>query len=256
MAIKNPDRSGKIVFITGTDTGVGKTVFTALMLAYLRSEGIRANAMKPFCSGGRDDAELLWKLQDGEIPIDVVNPFYFAQPIAPAIAARKKQMRITNEKVLAGIREMSIRSEILLVEGSGGIFVPVGKGFLVVDLIQALECPVIVVAKNCLGTINHTLLTVEALRNRGIRKIFVVLMGQKQEDESVLGNQLEIAKQLVNTGVYAIPFLGDHCVSGKKIETTKKKFKKPLRKIFDRVVSSSLRATPVERAKCSGKKRC
>jgi dethiobiotin synthetase len=256
MAMKKTARPGKLVFITGTDTGVGKTVFTALMLDYLRSKGVRANAMKPFCSGGRGDAELLWKLQDREISIDTVNPFFFDQPVAPGIAAGKKQMRITKEKVLGEIRSLSARAELLLVEGAGGIFVPAGSGFMVVDLIQELGCPVVVVAKNCLGTINHTLLTVEALRNRGLRKIFVVLMGQKTEDESVCANEREIAKRLGNKGVYAIPFLGGRCVTGKKIETTKKSFKKPLHKIFDHVVSSSLRATPVERARCSEKKRC
>ena len=81
----------KIIFITGTDTGVGKTLLTALLLHHLRQTGVHALAMKPFCSGGRADVRLLQSLQRGELSDAEMNPFYFAEPIAPFVAAKKHE---------------------------------------------------------------------------------------------------------------------------------------------------------------------
>ena len=85
----------KIIFITGTDTGVGKTVLTACLVEYLRQTGVDALAMKPFCSGNRDDVELLQSIQESRLPDDVINPFYFIDAVAPLVAARKAALKIT-----------------------------------------------------------------------------------------------------------------------------------------------------------------
>src|SRR5581483_3100804 len=89
-----PRRAGRILFITGTDTGVGKTLLTAMLLHHLRVAGRRTLAMKPFCSGGRDDVELLHALQDGELTADEINPFYFSEPTAPLVALRRRHRDI------------------------------------------------------------------------------------------------------------------------------------------------------------------
>src|SRR5258705_9807549 len=94
MSPRNLRRPGKIIFVTGTDTGVGKTLLTGLLLHHLRTEGCHALAMKPFCSGGRGDVEFLHALQDGELSEREINPFYFHEPVAPLLAARKNARAI------------------------------------------------------------------------------------------------------------------------------------------------------------------
>src|SRR5579859_7771518 len=94
MKSRPRQRTGKIIFITGTDTGVGKTVFTSLLLHHLRKSGVYALAMKPFCSGGRGDVWLLRAMQDGELSEEEINPFHFPEPVAPLVSARQHKRRI------------------------------------------------------------------------------------------------------------------------------------------------------------------
>src|SRR2546421_10854607 len=96
----------RILFITGTDTGVGKTLMTGLLLHHLRSTGCRALAIKPFCSGGTADIEILHALQDGELTRNEINAFYFRDPIAPLVAARKGRRKIPLDTVLDHIRRI------------------------------------------------------------------------------------------------------------------------------------------------------
>src|SRR5215510_11029750 len=109
-----------VIFITGTDTGVGKTLLTGLLLAHLRQNNVHALAMKPFCSGDRADVELLHKLQDGELARDEINPFYFSRPLAPAVAARKGNRSVPLPEVLRRIEVLEKRCDLLLIEGIGG----------------------------------------------------------------------------------------------------------------------------------------
>ncbi len=98
-----------IIFITATDTGVGKTVLTALLLSHLRQSGHLALALKPFCSGGREDAELLYALQNGDLSLDEINPFYFSEPLAPLVAARKHDLKISASSVIGHIKSVTRR---------------------------------------------------------------------------------------------------------------------------------------------------
>src|SRR6266700_3692182 len=104
--------SARIIFITGTDTGVGKTVLTGLLLCHLRQNGCHALAMKPFCCGSRADVGLLHRLQDGELAPDEINPFYFPEPLAPFVAGRKQRRSIRLQTVLDGIRRLAGRGEL------------------------------------------------------------------------------------------------------------------------------------------------
>ncbi|MGA2177892.1 MAG: dethiobiotin synthase [Verrucomicrobiota bacterium] len=194
----------KILFVTGTDTGVGKTVLTAMLLAFLRGAGRDALAMKPFCSGSRGDARLLHDLQKGCLTLDEVNPFYFDKPLAPAAAAKNVPLRAA----LAKIRELAGRCDILVVEGVGGLLAPLGKGYTVRDLIGNLDCKVIVVSANRLGTINHTLLTVEALQVSGQKELAIAMMGVRKPDISAASNVRMIRRMAPRTPVFAIPYLG------------------------------------------------
>ena len=221
-----------IIFITGTDTGVGKTLLTALLLQHLRNNGCHALAMKPFCSGGRDDARLLHAVQDGGLTLDEINPFFFDEPLAPLVAARAHRMSIRMEEVLRRISHAAIRCTRLLIEGSGGLLVPLGDGYTVADLIAKLNCEVMVVSPNRLGTLNHTILTTRALQHIGISRLKVVMMAQGQPDPSSDSNPLILAELLGRVPVLTLDFLGADACQLAALKKVQKKVEKSLAEIL------------------------
>jgi len=200
------------VFITGSSTGVGKTVLTALLLHHLRQSGCRALALKPFCSGGQGDARLLWNLEKQDIPLNQVNPFYRSEPLAFWVDEPAKPgdpPPLTLARALEPIRVAQAQCDTLLIEGSGGLLVPLGPDFFVADLIAACASSVIVAAPNILGTISHTLMTVNELRNRGVRSIRVALMGvRRNPDPSAASNAPTLARFLGPVPLIEVPYLG------------------------------------------------
>jgi len=209
-----------LVFVTGSDTGVGKTVLTALLTAHLRRTGVPVFAVKPFCSGGRGDADLLYALQQRELTLDEINPFYFPEPLAPLVAAREHHRRIQPADVLGYLRRIeqkisaaaepdshSSNSPVLLIEGAGGVLVPLAERFCVLDLIQRLRCSVLIVAPNRLGTINHCLLTIQALRARRLSDIKLVLMDPRSPDPSCASNPRVLAELIQPFPLVRIPHL-------------------------------------------------
>jgi dethiobiotin synthetase len=194
----------RIIFVTGTGSGVGKTVLTALLLAFLREKGVKALGMKPFCSGSRGDARLLRACQKGCLTLDEINPFYFDKPLAPGAAGRPVPLPVAVDK----IRHLARQCDVLVVEGVGGLLVPLGKNYAVRDLIGQLRCETIIASANRLGTINHTLLTVESLRHVDIKAVAIVMMGVKKPDISAASNARMIRKMLPETAVFRVPFLG------------------------------------------------
>ncbi len=222
----------RIIFITGTDTGVGKTVLTALLTRFLRRAGVRALAMKPFCSGSRADARLLREMQEKVLTLDEVNPFYFARPVAPSAAlGRGKDIRL--DTVLAKIHALEKRCDTLLIEGSGGLMVPLGKNYRVLDLIVRLNCQVLVAGRNRLGTINHTLLTLNALEAFGVKNVNVVWMEEKKPDFSARTNVKMVQKMAPKVPIFSLPNLGIGASRGAIIKINAKKMKKTLARIFE-----------------------
>jgi dethiobiotin synthetase len=197
------------LFITGTDTGVGKTLVTASFLFWLRHNGIRARAVKPFCSGSRADVRLLQSIQPGELKDAAVNPFFFRQPVAPLVAAQRTGRRVTRGQVVTHIRRLAPGLEILLVEGAGGLLSPLGQRFTARELIGDLNASVCLVAADRLGTINHTLLTVEALRSQKLKTLAVLLTQvSRRADVSVRTNGDVLAEMLRPIPVLRLPYLG------------------------------------------------
>jgi len=223
----------RIIFVTGTDTGVGKTLLTGLLLCHLRQSGVDALAMKPFCSGGTADVDLIQSIQGRHPPRKEVNPYYFREPVAPLVAARKSRRPVRLSQVLKAIRRMERRCECLIVEGAGGLLVPLGRNLYVADLIAGLDCDVVVVGRNKLGTINHTLLTLEALRARDVKRIKVVLMEQSTRDISAKSNVAIIQEMAENKEVLPISFQGGAATRSSSIERVAKKIKKTLARISD-----------------------
>lgn len=166
----------KGIFITGTDTGVGKTYVACGIAAELRLQGISVGVMKPAETGCRRrqgmlvpaDALALAKAAGADDPIDLINPYRFVEPLAPAVAAERAGTAISLAVVLKAYRKLALRHPFMIVEGAGGIMVPLTARKTFLDLAERLALPVLIVARPGLGTINHTLLTVEALLRRSI----------------------------------------------------------------------------------------
>lgn len=212
---------------------MGKTLLTALLLRHLREAGVNALGMKPFCSGGTADVELIQAAQDSELPRDWANPFFYPEPVAPLVAMRKCGQTLRMTQVLTKIRRVANQCDCLLIEGSGGLLVPLGENFTVADLVAKLRCETIVVSRNRLGTINHTLLSVEALRARGVRQLKVALMEQRVRDESAASNAEILAELLAPTHVVAVPYLGARAAKIGVVKAGAKKIQKTLACLTD-----------------------
>lgn len=215
-----------LIFITGTDTGAGKTVLTGLLLAHLRRRGVHALAMKPFISGGWEDAKLLGQLQDDELSLAEISPFFFPEPVAPLISARKHRNPVSLDSVLEKITAIKSRCEILLIEGIGGLRVPLGEGYTVAELIASLQPAVIVAAADRLGVINQSILTGLDLQRIGIKSYTVVLMGQKSGDSQTSHNGNMIAEWLKSARVLELPYLGKNASVKNVLRSSEKKFYK------------------------------
>ncbi len=158
------------VFITGTDTGVGKTFVTAALVRELRRAGVHAGAVKPFATGNRADARVLRAAMNGELSLEEINPVCFRRPLAPMMAAW-----LEGRRVPLRVRLPAKRFELLLVEGIGGWLVPLTERVTVADWAARQGWPILIVARAGLGTINHTLLTVESARRHGVKIAAVIL---------------------------------------------------------------------------------
>lgn len=218
----------QIIFITGTDTGVGKTLLTGLLLYHLQRQGCHALAMKPFASGSRADAKFLQGLQGEELRLDEINPFFFPEPVAPLVAARKHNRLVRLPEVLRRVNGLAERCQCLLIEGIGGLMVPLGERYYVLDLIRKLRCEVVLATRNRLGTVNHTLLSVFAAQDAGIKKVKTVVMTCGKADSSSGSNARLLRELLAPNSVLEIPFLGRKPERFAVRQAAEKKLKKTL----------------------------
>ena len=183
--MKGPEsESPRGVFITGTDTGVGKTVVASGLAAALQCQGLDVGVMKPVQAGDYPgDAALLQRAAGVADPLDLINPCYLDASLAPAVAAGLGHGRVDIARILEAFHELRRRHKFLVVEGVGGLLVPLEDGFSVADLILALGLPAVVVARPGLGTINHTLLTVRQAHAAGIRVLGTIINGYPEEPD-------------------------------------------------------------------------
>jgi dethiobiotin synthetase len=197
----------RTIFITGTDTGVGKTVLTALLAGFLRERGVRVAAFKPVCSGGRADARILHGALGGDLTLDEINPWHFREPLAPLLAAQRERKSVKLASVMAQIRTLRKNFDVVLVEGAGGLLSPLGQRFNSRDLITELRAMPVIVAPNRLGAVNHVLLTVEALPKSLRPKTGVVLINPAETDLAAASNAGLLAELSIRN-VYRLPWFG------------------------------------------------
>jgi dethiobiotin synthetase len=200
--------ASRIFFITGTDTGVGKTVFAVLVTQHLRGRGFRVAALKPVCSGNREDARLLREAAGKALPLDEVNPWHFRAPLAPLLAARMEKKRVRLREAVAHIRRVAKSFEVVVVEGAGGLLSPLGEDFDSRDLIKALGATPIIVCPNKLGAVNQVRLVMDALPPATVRQACIVLVNPARPDAASRTN-LKVLKEFVDPNhVRVMPWLG------------------------------------------------
>ncbi len=202
------------LFVTATDTGVGKTEVACALVRGHRARGLDVVAMKPAQSGHEpgeaSDAERLLDASDRVEPLVAICPYALRAPLAPAVAARLEGVAISLPRILEAARALAARHAALLVEGAGGLLVPLTDRDTYADLAVALGLPVLVVARAGLGTVNHTALTVEALRRRGLAIAGIVLNRTAPvDDPSVPHNAAEIARLTGVAPAALLPFVPD-----------------------------------------------
>lgn len=203
---------GNGLFITGTDTGVGKTFFTCALAALLRSYGYKVGVIKPAETGclekdGKLFPEDAWRLKSASgcaEPIEIICPYRLPEPLAPSIAAERAGVKIDVDHLLAVYREISAKHDITLVEGAGGLLVPLVPSFTFADFARVAKLPLIVVAANKLGVINHLLLTLEHASCKGLRTVGYVL--NRATDEASLAAE---TNREVLSGLTGVPCLGE-----------------------------------------------
>ncbi len=194
-------------FITGTDTGVGKTYITKLLVESLRAEGKYAVGFKPISCGDREDAVTL-AAASGNLSLDEVNPLHFSSAVAPHVAALLENKTIDPAQILASYQAISEIYDPVIVEGAGGWEVPITESYFVSDLAKDLNLPVILVAANRLGALNHILLTLAAIQAKGLKCAGIILNQLEDEMDTPMITNKGIIESLTQA-----PLL-DHIIHG------------------------------------------
>ena len=177
MTSHQPPATSHGYFVTGTDTGVGKTLIACALLVAFAARGLKAVGMKPVASGAEpgmnglvnEDVEKLIAASNVAAPRADVNPYCFAPPIAPHIAAQQAGVTIALDRIEQSFERLAARAEVTIVEGVGGFRVPLGPGIETAQLAERLALPVVLVVGMRLGCLNHALLTAEAIAARGLK---------------------------------------------------------------------------------------
>lgn len=189
------------LFITGTDTGVGKTHTVVQLLRLLRASGLRCAGMKPICCGDRQDAQLLLAAGSEGLTIDEINPIWLKTPAAPLAAALVEQVDIDLKRILNAMVDLAGRFDCVLVEGVGGWLVPIRADYFVSDLAKEMNLPVLVVAQNRLGCLNHSVLTVRSVREHGLKCIGLVMNNPPAQKEIAVSTNIDILRRITDVPV-------------------------------------------------------
>lgn len=192
----------KGVFVTATDTGVGKTYISCLIAKELKKY-FKVGVFKPFLTGSLSDAKKLKASSGSALALDVINPIFLRNPLAPYPASKIEKKKLDFALVYRTFESIKNSHEYIIVEGAGGLYVPITKNFFMIDLIKKLKLPVLLVARPGLGTINHTLLSLKALKEKKVRVLAVVLNSYTGKDIAEKTNP-DIIRQLIKLPLFVV----------------------------------------------------
>lgn len=202
----------KGIFVTGTDTGVGKTLVMALLARYLlekRYKVITQKWIQTGCAGFPSDIQLHLKImgrkrKDIKNYLGLVCPYAFKFSGSPHLSSKLEKKKININKIIKSFRLLSAQFDFVLVEGIGGALVPIDKRHLTIDLVKELDLPVLLVAQNKLGAINHTLLSIEAIKSRGLEILGVIFNNLKGQDPIIIRDNPKIIEGLTRERVLGV----------------------------------------------------
>jgi dethiobiotin synthetase len=198
------------LFLTGTDTGVGKTHTAVQLLRAGRASGLRCAAMKPICCGDRNDAERLLGASSEGLTIDEINPVWLKTPAAPLSASLIEHVAIDEGRLVDALCKLEACFDFVLVVGVGGWLVPIRRDFFVSDLAAQMKLPVMVVAQNRLGCLNHTSLTVRSVLEHGLVCAGVALNDTAGLADIAATTNADILRQILDVPI--LPMLADEAV--------------------------------------------
>ncbi len=209
----------KAIFVTGTDTNTGKTVITGLLARYISEKNKRVVTQKWIETGSRNgyscDAGRHLKIMKKNRPylekyLPLIAPYVFRNACSPHLSSRMENKKISAGKIKKSFKLLSGKFDFVIVEGTGGLLVPFDEKKLIVEIVKDLKLPVLVVAQNKLGTINHTLLTIEALKQRKIKILGIVFNGSPDSQGIVIKDNPRIIKKFTNTEIFGtLPWSND-----------------------------------------------
>lgn len=209
----------KAVFITGTDTGVGKTAVTAALAALLLEKGFLTGVIKPFQTGteldGLSDAEFIYGFLGRDCVLSEVSPCRLQAPLSPHRAAEIEGIKIPLDDIIEHTRDYISRNDVTLIEGAGGLCVPVTKSYMMADLAVDLDAPMVIVARPGLGTLNHTALSLEYARQRGARVLGVVINGFPEPADVASATNPAVLRDVFSVNILGVlPLLSGLDVEG------------------------------------------
>ncbi|MFH1191252.1 MAG: dethiobiotin synthase [Candidatus Omnitrophota bacterium] len=201
----------KGIFVTGTDTGVGKSMVTGFLAKYLRQKGYQVVTQKWVQTGSRESVDINLHLKIMGVSrsaikgyLDCVCPYVFKLPASPHLAARAENKKIQISKIKKSFKLLSLKFDFVIVEGIGGALVPVNEKRLVIDIAKELGLPVLVVAQNKLGAINQILMTLEVLKSRKMKILGVLFNNCPGQNKLILNDNPEIIKKMTQQKILGV----------------------------------------------------
>ncbi|MDP3042110.1 MAG: dethiobiotin synthase [Candidatus Omnitrophota bacterium] len=201
----------KGIFITGTDTGVGKSIVTGLLAKYLREKGYKVVTQKWVQTGSRFSADInlhlkIMGVSKGAIKdhLDCVCPYIFKLPASPHLAAKVENKKIDIARIKQSFKSLSAKFDFVIVEGIGGSLVPLNEKRLVIDIARELGLPVLIVAQNKLGAINHILMTIEVLKYRKMKILGIVFNNCPGQNKLILRDNPEIIRKMTKQNILGV----------------------------------------------------
>ena len=190
--------------VTGTDTGVGKTFITCGLVRFARAKGLDSVGMKPICTGNHDDVRQLLDACGCCEPEHLINPVWYRTPVAPYAASVIEDRLVDIGAICEAFEKLATRHSIVLVEGAGGIAVPILADYDFRDLAKEIGLHVIVVAANRLGVLNHARLTVEAIRSAGLECSLIVLNSVQWKPDISQATNMSLLESLVDVPIAVV----------------------------------------------------